>query len=41
MQGMEAGRMDQQGNTYKKGGKVKIGSHGFKTGTTGKNKHGF
>jgi hypothetical protein len=39
--GMEEGRMDAMGNAYKKGGKVKVGNHGFKAGTTGKNKHGF
>jgi hypothetical protein len=41
VRGMEEGRMDAMGNAYKKGGKVKVGSHGFKAGATGKNKHGF
>lgn len=41
--GMQEGKMDAMGNTYKKGGsaKTKVGSHGFKAGATGKNKHGF
>jgi hypothetical protein len=41
VQGMEQGRMDQQGNAYKKGGKVKASWHGFEASTSGKNKHGF
>jgi hypothetical protein len=41
VRGMEEGRMDAMGNAYKKGGKVKVGNHGFKASTTGKNKHGF
>lgn len=41
MKGMEEERMTPMGDVYKKGGSVKSDWHGFKSGTCGKNNHGF